>query len=344
MPAIINGADRRPRLRHGAGGPGRGRTRRCGTTRRRRPSAAPSTSSRDRRRGRRRRRRHQLLDLGSTPTSSTRSRSRSSTPPRPGCSSPPRPATARRPRRHASTHNSPWDTTVAASTHDRGATKTVTLGNGATVHRRRHRRRRCPATADRSMPPAWPAAGPGAQAELCFAGTPRPGQGDRQDRAVPARRQRPRRQEQGGPAGRRRRHDPVQHRRRDALNADFHFVPTVHVDQPRGAAIKAYIAAHGRTRPRRSAVRHRSGARARRWRVLRRSGPALAGGGDLLKPDITAPGVDVLAARRAGRASGGNAVGLRCRAPRCRARTSRASPRCCAARTRRGRRWRSSRR
>ena len=29
-------------------------------------------------------------------------------------------------------HNSPWLTTVAASTHDRLSTKTVTLGNGAT--------------------------------------------------------------------------------------------------------------------------------------------------------------------------------------------------------------------
>ncbi len=35
-------------------------------------------------------------------------------------------------------------------------------------------------------------------------------------------------------------------------------------------------------------------------------GPALAGGGDLLKPDITAPGVDVIAAVSPAGDAGGN--------------------------------------
>ena len=36
--------------------------------------------------------------------------------------------------------------------------------------------------------------------------------------------------------------------------------------------------------------------RRRRWPASPSAGPAIAGGGDLLKPDITAPGVDVIAA------------------------------------------------
>ena len=32
----------------------------------------------------------------------------------------------------------------------------------------------------------------------------------------------------------------------NSLNADIHYVPTVHVDEVAGAAIKAYVAAHRR--------------------------------------------------------------------------------------------------
>ena len=46
-------------------------------------------------------------------------------------------------------------------------------------------------------------------------------------------------------------HDPVQ-RPTNSLNADFHFVPTIHVDAADGTAIKAYIA--GTANPTASAV------------------------------------------------------------------------------------------
>ena len=114
-------------------------------------------------------------------------------------------------------------------------------------------------------------------------------------------------------------------RRRTSLNADFHSVPTVHVDDTTGAAIKAYAARHGATRP-----RPRRGTRARRRGPevagFSSRGPALAGGGDLLKPDIIAPGVDVLAAVAPPATTGRTSTSSP--APRCRARTSRASPRC----------------
>ena len=115
-------------------------------------------------------------------------------------------------------HNSPWLTTVAAGTHDRAFQATVTLGNGATytglgigaavpssparpLERRRLRRRRY----DRQ--PAVLLEHLDARAR----GVPRPGQGRRQDRGLRPRHERPGRQEQGGPRGRRRRHDPGQH-------------------------------------------------------------------------------------------------------------------------------------
>ena len=41
-------------------------------------------------------------------------------------------------------HPSPWLTTVAASTHSRAGSRTVTLGNGAIVHGRVARRARRP--------------------------------------------------------------------------------------------------------------------------------------------------------------------------------------------------------
>ena len=82
----------------------------------------------------------------------------------------------------------------------------------------------------------------------------------------------------------------------NSLNADLHFVPTVHVDDVAGAAIKAYVAATAAPTASLSAGELSSSAsRRRRWRAFSSRGPALAGGGDLLKPDIMAPGVDVLA-------------------------------------------------
>ncbi|RKT79184.1 peptidase inhibitor I9 [Terracoccus luteus] len=83
----------------------------------------------------------------------------------------------------------------------------------------------------------------------------------------------------------------------NSLDADFHSVPTVHVDEVAGAAIKAYAATAGATAsfqlgdttggtptplPQVSSFSSR--------------GPALANGSDLLKPDISAPGSSVLAA------------------------------------------------
>ena len=116
----------------------------------------------------------------------------------------------------------------------------------------------------------------------------------------------------------------------NSLNADFHFVPSIHVDHVAGAAIKAYAATASPTASISAGVSE--SGRAPEMAAFSSRGPALAGGGDLLKPDITAPGVDVVAAVSPAGDAGATST-TPSRARRCRARTSPASRRCCAAST-----------
>lgn len=79
----------------------------------------------------------------------------------------------------------------------------------------------------------------------------------------------------------------------ESLNADYHVIPTVHVNGTTGKAARAYAATEGAT----ATIGDVSTAipRAPEMAGFSSYGPALAGGGDLLKPDITAPGSDILA-------------------------------------------------
>jgi hypothetical protein len=79
------------------------------------------------------------------------------------------------------------------------------------------------------------------------------------------------------------------------LNADFHAVPTVHLTATDGAAVKAYAAAGGSPTATINAT-DTTPVRAPEMGGFSSYGPALAGDGNLLKPDITAPGVDIIAA------------------------------------------------
>jgi subtilisin family serine protease len=81
----------------------------------------------------------------------------------------------------------------------------------------------------------------------------------------------------------------------NTLNADLHSVPTVHLQNTDRAAILAYGATVNPTASL-SAGQQVQGALAPDVASFSSRGPALAGGGDILKPDIMAPGVDVLAA------------------------------------------------
>src|SRR5262249_52454952 len=81
----------------------------------------------------------------------------------------------------------------------------------------------------------------------------------------------------------------------NTLNADFHFVPTVHVADTSRAALKAYAALSGAT-ARINAANLVFNIPAPLTASFSSRGPLFAGGGDLLKPDVIAPGQDIVAA------------------------------------------------
>ncbi|GIJ48926.1 hypothetical protein Val02_58120 [Virgisporangium aliadipatigenens] len=189
-------------------------------------------------------------------------------------------------------HVSPWTTTVAASTHDRASSKSVTLGNGATYTGAGIG----PAVPSAPLVDAAVAGKAGvdpAEAELCFIDSLDPAKVTGKivlcRRGVNARTDKSFAVQQAGGVGM-----VMYNPAPNSLNADFHYVPSVHVNHTDGAAIKAYAATTGATASLAAAVKVTAQAPA--MASFSSQGPAVAGGGDLLKPDITAPGVDVIAA------------------------------------------------
>ncbi len=197
-------------------------------------------------------------------------------------------------------HNSPWLTTVAAGTHDRFYQGTITLGNGVTYTG-------ASLGAGTNVLPVIlsTAAGlPGADAtalRLCFSsswwGEPvldpalvagkivvcDRGTSDRVDKSLAVK-------EAGGLGM------ILTNTSANTINADLHSVSTVHVDHVAGAAIKAYVSGDAAPTAQLSPGVIVMGSLAPDVASFSSRGPARAGAGDLLKPDIMAPGVDVLAA------------------------------------------------
>lgn len=196
----------------------------------------------------------------------------------------------------------PWETTDAAGTYDENFPMTVNLGNGQSYTG--VGRGSGVATASLVDSVNVGAAGASATAaELCFStasngGTPaldpakvagkivlcKRGSNARVDKSLAV-------QEAGGvgmilynaPGG------------ATDLDADFHYVPTAHVGPTAGLAIKAYIAAGGSPT---ASLTPTSAPTPEAPMVASFSsrGPSLFNGGDLGKPDIMAPGVDMVAA------------------------------------------------
>ena len=201
-------------------------------------------------------------------------------------------------------HNSPWLTTVAAGTH-RALQGTVTLGNGA--------RYKGASLVDATL--AGPvvlstksgAAGADAtQVRLCYPGTLDPavvtGKIVVCDRGAIARPDKSAAVKTAGGIGMILANTNV-----SSLDSDLHFVPTVHVDNVAGEAIKAYVALGSPTATL-TPGDQTGGAPTPVPQVAGFSsrGPALANDSNLLKPDITGPGVSVLAAVAPGPNSGRN--------------------------------------
>ena len=193
-------------------------------------------------------------------------------------------------------HPGPWTTTVAAGTHNRNGAGSVTLGNGVTYYGA------SVATAVSAPLIDSTAAGlPGAnatQVALCYSAADGGAVLDPAkvagkivvcQRGVTARVNKSLAVKEAGGVGMVLFNSPD-----SSINADFHFVPTVHVSNANGLAIKAYAATAGATATINQATIVYDVA-APLTASFSSRGPLLASG-DLLKPDLIAPGQDILAA------------------------------------------------
>jgi hypothetical protein len=190
-------------------------------------------------------------------------------------------------------HPGPWLTTVAAGTHNRDGAGSVTLGNGATYNGASVATPVGPAPLIDSVDAGLAAAAPG-DVELCVPGSLDPAKVTGKIvlclRGVIARVDKSLAVKEAGGVG------MVMYNNPDSsLNADFHFVPTVHVNAADGLAIKAYAATAGATATINQATIVYD-APAPFTASFSSRGPLRAAGGDLLKPDLIAPGQDILAA------------------------------------------------
>jgi subtilisin family serine protease len=198
-------------------------------------------------------------------------------------------------------HPSPWITTVAAGTHNRDGVGSVTLGNlanypGASL---------ATTVASRPFIDSTAAGLPGAnpsEVALCFSasvvnnGAPVldpvkvAGKIVLCDRGTNARVDKSFAVGAAGGAGM-----VLVNVTPNSLNADFHFVPSVHVADTARAALKAYAATAGATATINQATIVFN-VPAPLTAAFSSRGPLTAGAGDLLKPDVIAPGQDIVAA------------------------------------------------
>lgn len=193
-------------------------------------------------------------------------------------------------------HPGPWLTTVAAGTHNRNGTGSVTLGNGASYAGASF----AAALASSPLVDAVNVGASGANAtdvELCVPGALNPavvaGKIVLCKRGVIALVDKSRAVFEAGGVGAIIYNDPVGATNTLAL---MHSVPTVHVIAASGLAIKTYIGSAGASAT--ASIAQSTilfNVAAPLTASFSSRGPLLAAGGDLLKPDIIAPGQDVLA-------------------------------------------------
>jgi subtilisin family serine protease len=197
-------------------------------------------------------------------------------------------------------HPSPWITTVAAGTHSRNGEGSVTLGNGTTYTGASLATAVGPAPLIDSTAAGLPGADPTALA-LCFTASDNMGTAVLDpakvagkivvcDRGVNARVNKSLAVRDAGGVGM-----ILVNVTPGSVNADFHFVPSIHLPDTLRAAVKAYAATPGATATiNQATIVHNVPAPL--TAAFSSRGPLTAGGGDLLKPDVIAPGQDILAA------------------------------------------------
>jgi subtilisin family serine protease len=195
-------------------------------------------------------------------------------------------------------HPSPWVTTVAAATFRR-AFQAVQLGNGARY-----------VGASTTLPLSTPtqivtaasvklAAAVTLDASRCFAGTLDPALAAGKivvcDRGVNARIDKGFEVKRAGGVG-----IVLANVSPNSLNGDFYPIPGVHISDTDGAAVKAYIGSAGAAATARilppTAAELAAAPQVPEITDFSSRGPSTTTGGDILKPDIAAPGNDVVAA------------------------------------------------
>jgi subtilisin family serine protease len=191
-------------------------------------------------------------------------------------------------------HVSPWLTTVAASTHDRGPTGDVTLGNAAKYSGASFNTSPLPQTTliraeDAGLPGADPT-----QLKLCYLSPTvldpakitgkivicTRGTNARVDKSAAVK--------AGGGVG------MVMVDNGAGLVADFHSVPSVHLTAADGAAVQAYAISAGGSGTSAIGTYYNVPKPAPIMASFSSRGPN-AGDSNMLKPDLTAPGVDIIA-------------------------------------------------
>jgi subtilisin family serine protease len=196
----------------------------------------------------------------------------------------------------------PWVTSVANGTHDRDIQTTVTLGNGRSY---------TGAGIGAGVPqsPVILAKDAGLQGAdpanltLCQAGTLDPAKVKGKivvcDRGVNARVDKSLQVKNAGGVGM-----ILLNLTPSTLDSDLHSVPTVHLNEKAAPEVKAYV---GGTASPTATISAGTPVRVTAPMVAASSsrGPSPAGNGDLLKPDVMAPGTNVLAATTAFSAAGG---------------------------------------